>query len=57
MFHYVLVNRPFRTSILDTRVYKKCFLEYDHILVVANVRIKLETRKSQSQIKPLNLGI
>ena len=50
MLDYVLVNRPFRTSNLDTRVYKKSFLEYDHMLVVANVRMKLETRRSQSQI-------
>ena len=34
MMDYVLVNRPFRTSILDTRVYRKTFLQSDHMLVV-----------------------
>ena len=51
MMDYVLVNRPFRTNILDTRVYRKTFLQSDHMLVVANVRFKLKTRRSQSQIK------
>ena len=52
MLDYVLVNHPFRTSILDTRVYRKTFLQCDHMLIVANVRFKLKTRRSQSQIKP-----
>ena len=49
---YVLVNQLFRTSILDTRVYRKTYLESDHRLVVSKIRLKLKARRRRSQHVP-----
>ena len=40
MIDHVLVNKRFRTSVLDTRVYRSTFHESDHELVVSTLRFK-----------------
>ena len=49
MLDYVLVSQQFRSSILDTRVYRKTNLESDHRLVVSKVRLKLKARRRRAQ--------
>ena len=44
---YVLVNRRFRTTILDTRVYRSVLHDSDHELVVSTLRFKIKTRRCQ----------
>ena len=44
---YVLVNRRFRTTILDTRVYHSVLHDSDHELVVSTLRFKIKTRRRQ----------
>ena len=39
--NYVLVNRRFKSSDLDTRVFRETYLQSDHLLVVSRVRLKL----------------
>lgn len=46
---YVLVNQRFRSSVLDTRVYRKTQLESDHRLLVSRVRLKLKARRRRTQ--------
>ena len=45
MIDYVLVNRCFRTSVLDTRVYRSTFHESDHKLVVSALRFKIKAKR------------
>jgi len=47
MLDYVLVNRRFRTSVLDTRVYRdfSSFIDSDHELVVSTLRLKLRIQR------------
>ena len=49
---YVLVNHHFRSSIIDTRVYRKTYLLCDHMLVVSKVRFELKVKRRQSQLNP-----
>ena len=46
---YVLVNHRFRSSVLDTRVFRKTYLQFDHRLVVTRVRLKLKAKRSDLQ--------
>ena len=52
MLDYVLVNYCFRSSGLDTRVYKKTYLQSDHRLVVSRVCLKLKAKRRRSQHEP-----
>ena len=45
MIDYVLVNRRFRTSVPDTRVYRSTFHESDHELVVSALRLKIKAKR------------
>ena len=45
MIDYVLVNRRFRTSVPDTRVYRSTFHESDHELVVSALRFKIKAKR------------
>lgn len=45
MIDYVLVNKRFRTSVLDTRVYRSTFRESDHELVVSALRFKIKAKR------------
>ena len=47
---YILVNRRFRSSILDTRVYRSVLHESDHELVVSTLRFKIKTKCHQSTV-------
>ena len=47
---YILVNRRFRSSILDTRVYRSVLHESDHELVVSTLRFKIKTKRRQSTV-------
>ena len=49
---YVIVNQQFRSSILDTRVYRKTHLESDHRLLVSKLRLKLKARRRKAQRYP-----
>ena len=49
---YILVNHCFRSSILDTRVFRKTYLQSDHRLVVSTVRLKLKVKRRQIQLRP-----
>ena len=51
LMDYVLVNRRFRSSVLD-RVFRKTYLQSDHRLVVARVRLKLKAKRRRSQREP-----
>ena len=44
---YILVNRRFRSSILDTHVYWSVLHESDHELVVSTLRFKIKTKRHQ----------
>ena len=52
MLDYVLVSQQYRSSILDTRVYRKTNLESDHRLVVSKVRLNLKARCRRAQLYP-----
>ena len=45
MIDYVLVNRRFHTSVLDTRVYQSAHLESDHELVVSTFQFKIKAKR------------
>ena len=45
MIDHVLVNKRFRTSVLDTRVYRSTFHESDHELVVSTLRFKIKAKR------------
>ena len=47
--NYVLVNQRFKSSVLDTRVFRKTYLQSDHRLVVANIRLKLKAKRKVAQ--------
>ena len=48
---YILVNHRFRSSILDTRVFRNTYLQSDHRLVVSNIRLKLKVKRRITQLK------
>ena len=48
----VLVNQRFKTSILDTRVYRKTHLQSDHRLVISKVSLKLKAKRRRVQREP-----
>ena len=50
MIDYILVNKRFRTSVLDTRVYRSTFHESDHELVVSALRFKIKAKRRQTRI-------
>ena len=47
---YILVNRRFRSSILNTCVYRSVLHESDHELVVSTLRFKIKTKRRQSTV-------
>ena len=49
---YILVNQRFRSSILDTRVYRNTYLDSDHRLLVSRLRLKLKARRRRAQRFP-----
>ena len=52
MLDYVLVNHCFMSSVLDTRVYRKTYLQSDHRLVVSRVHLKLKAKRRRSHQEP-----
>ena len=48
MIDYVLVNKRFRTSVLDTRVYRSTLHESDHELVLSTLRFKIKAKRRQT---------
>ena len=48
MIDYVLVKKRFRTSVLDTRVYRSTLHESDHELVVSSLRFKIKAKRRQT---------
>ncbi|MDA8001968.1 MAG: reverse transcriptase domain-containing protein [Alphaproteobacteria bacterium] len=48
MIDYVLVNKRFRTSVMDTRVYRSTLHESDHELVVSSLRFKIKVKRRQT---------
>ena len=49
MIDYVLVNKRFRTSVLDTRVFRSTFHESDHELLVSSLRFKIKAKRRHSR--------
>jgi len=50
MIDYVLVNRRFLSSVLDTRVFRgACSVDSDHYLVVSSIRVKLSRSRLQKK--------
>ena len=49
---YVLVNQRFRSSVLDTRVFQKTYLQSNHSLVVTRVRLKPKAIRRRVQREP-----
>ena len=57
MIDYVIVNHRFRSSILDTRVFRGTFLQSDHMLVVSKLRFELKAKRhmmNKSEIQQTN---
>ena len=52
MLDNVLINRRFRSSVLDTRVYRSVYLEFDHELVVSTLHFNIKARRSQPSGRP-----
>ena len=48
MIDYVLVNRRFRTSILDTRVFRSTYIDTDHELVISTIHFKIKAKRVQN---------
>ena len=46
---YILVNWHFCSSVLDTRVFCKSYLEGDHCLLVSRLSLKLKVRRKRTQ--------
>ena len=46
---YIIVNQCYRSSVLDTRVYRNTHLDSDHRLLVSNLRLKLKARHRMAQ--------
>ena len=59
MIDLVLVNRRFRTSVLDTRVFRATHLQSDHELVVSTLRFKIKSKRQRqgccTQVQTLDL--
>ena len=49
LLDYVLVNQKFRSSVLDTRVFRSTRLQSDHRLVVSKLRLKLKVKRKTLQ--------
>ena len=49
MIDYILVNKRFRTSVLDTRVYRSTLHESDHELVISSLRFKIKAKRRQAR--------
>ena len=49
MMDFILVNWKFRSSILDSRVFRGTYLQSDHRLVVAKVRVKFKVMKKKKK--------
>ena len=47
-----MVNCRFRSSVLDTRVFQKPYLQSDHRLVGWKVRLKLKAERQGAQRQP-----
>ena len=52
MIDYVLVNKCFRTSVLDTRVYRSTLHEFDHELVMSTLHFKIKAKRRQTRTMP-----
>ena len=48
MIDFVLVNKRFRNSVLDTRVYRSTLHESDHELVVSSLHFKIKAKRQQA---------
>ena len=48
MIDYVLVNRCFCTSILNTRVFRSTYSDTDHELVISTIRFKIRAKRVQN---------
>ena len=48
MTDYVLVNRHFRTSILDIHVFRSTYVDSDHELAISTVRFKIKAKRVQN---------
>ena len=48
MIDYVLVNKCFHTSVLDTRVYRSTLHESDHELAVSSLQFKIKVKQRQT---------
>lgn len=47
---YILVNRHFRSSVLDTQVYQSGLHVSDHELVVSTLHFKIKAKRCQSTV-------
>ena len=47
---YILVNRRFRSSVLDTQVYQSVLHVSDHELVISTVHFKIKAKRHQSTV-------
>ena len=52
MIDLVLINRKFRSSMLDTRVFRATHLQSDHELVISTIRFKIKSRSLQHRKNP-----
>ena len=50
MIDYVLVNNRFRTSVLDTRVFRSVYHQSDHELVVSSLRFKIKAKRCHPRV-------
>ena len=57
MLDLVLVNKRFRSSILDTRVFRGADIDSDHALVLSRVRLKLSTVFGKSRRRGVNVDV
>ena len=49
MIDYILVNKRFHTSVLDTRVCRSTLHESDHELVISSLRFKIKAKRRQAR--------
>ena len=52
MIDLVLINRKFRSSMLDTRVFRATHLQSDHELVISTIRFKIKSKRLQQKRAP-----
>ena len=52
MIDLVLINRKFRSSMLDTRVFCATHLQSDHELVISTIRFKIKSKRLQQKRAP-----